>query len=383
MPKRRAHGEGTVVRRRDGRWAGALVVGRDPSGRVVRRWVYGKTRQEVVAALERLRARRRISGPAPAADRMSLEEYLRSWLADTAAPTVRPKTLSLYRLATDRIVRVLGRVRLGDLGPHHVQHLMLRLEEEGVGARTRQVTYNVLRKSLNDAVRRGLLERNPCSTVRPPRVPQQPMRVWSAPEARRFLRAARPDRFYAAYVLALACGLRQGEILGLRWQDVDLRRGTVKIAVQLQDLHGELVLSEPKSASSRRTVPLPRLALQALRARRRQALEEGHYGPDRPVFTDSRGGFMRPSNFLRRHFYPLMERAGVPRVRFHDLRHTAATLALQEGVHPRVVADLLGHSRVTLTLATYSHVLPTLARGAVDAVGRALGGRSADNNLTT
>jgi integrase len=382
MPKRRAHGEGTIVRRRDGRWAGALVVGRDPSGRVVRRWVYGKTRQEVVARLDGLRLRRRITGPAPASDRMTLEHYMRSWLADVAAPAVRPKTLSLYRLATDRIVQVLGRVRLGDLGPHHVQHLMRVLEEEGVGARSRQVVYSVLRAALNHAKRTGLLDNNPVSTVRPPRVPVRPMHVWSAEEARRFLEVARGDRFFGVYALALSTGLRQGEILGLTWDCVDLRHGNIRIVHQLQDLHGDLVLTEPKSSSSRRTIPLPPLALEALRRRKEAAEQEGTFRPDAPVFCDTRGGFMRPSNLLRRSFYPLLERAGVERIRFHDMRHTAATLALQEGVHPRVVADLLGHSRVTLTLSTYSHVLPTLARHAVDAISRSIAGDS-DNNLTT
>jgi integrase len=208
------------------------------------------------------------------------------------------------------------------------------------------------------------------------------MRAWSAEEARRFLEVAREDRFFGVYVLALTCGLRQGEILGLTWDCVDLHHGTVRIVRQLQDLHGELVLTEPKSASSRRTVPLPPLALEALLRRREAAEQEGSFRPDAPVFTDTRGGFMRPSNLLRRSFYPLLERAVVKRIRFHDLRHTAATLALQEGVHPRVVADLLGHSRVTLTLTTYSHVLPTLARHAVDAISRSIAGEP-DNNLTT
>jgi integrase len=208
------------------------------------------------------------------------------------------------------------------------------------------------------------------------------MHVWSAEEARRFLEVAREDRFFGVYVLALTCGLRQGEILGLTWDCVDLRHGTIRIVRQLQDLHGDLVLTEPKSASSRRTVPLPPLALEALRRRKETAEQEGSFRPDAPVFCDTHGGFMRPSNLLRRSFYPLMKAAGVPRVRFHDMRHTAATLALQEGVHPRVVADLLGHSRVTLTLATYSHVLPSLARHAVDAISRSITG-DPDNNLTT
>jgi integrase len=382
MAKRRAHGEGTIVRRKDGRWAGALVVGRAPNGKVLRKWVYGRTRQQVVAALERLRQKRRTAGLPPAPERTTLEQYLRTWLADTAAPTVRPKTLDLYARAVGRIVRVLGRVRLVDLGPHHVQHLLRALEQEGAGVRTRQVVYGVLRKALNDGVRTGMRETNPCSAVRPPRLPTPPVRHWSGEEARRFLDAAREDRFFGVYVLALTCGLRQGEILGLCWDCVDLEGGSLRIIRQLQDLHGELVLTEPKSSSSRRTIPLPPPALQALRARREAAEREGVFRPNGPVFTDTRGGFVRPSNLLRRSFYPLLRRAGVPKIRFHDLRHTAATLALEQGVHPRVVADLLGHSRVTLTLSTYSHVLPTLVRGAVDAISRSITG-TGDNNLTT
>jgi integrase len=349
---------------------------------VVRKWVYGRTRQQVVAALERLRQKRRTAGLPPAPERTTLEQYLRTWLADTAAPTVRPKTLDLYARAVGRIVRVLGRVRLVDLGPHHVQHLLRALEQEGAGVRACQVCYETLRKALNDAVRLGLRESNPALRVRPPRKPYRPPRTWTAEEARRFLEVAREDRYWGVFALALSTGLRKAEILGLCWDCVDLERGVVRVVRQLQDLHGDLVLSEPKSAASRRSVPLPPLALEALRWHHAKAAREGHYRPDGPVFTDTRGGFVRPSNLYRRHFLPLIERAGVPRIRFHDLRHTAATLALEQGVHPRVVADLLGHSRVTLTLSTYSHVLPTLVRGAVDAISGSITGQG-DNNLTT
>ena len=326
MGKRRAHGEGTIVRRRDGRWAGALVVGRTPSGKVIRKWTYGRTRQQVVAALERLRQQRRITGLPPAPERTTLEQYLRGWLADTAAPTVRPKTLDLYSRAVGRIVRILGRVRLADLGPHHVQHLLRTLEQEGAGVRTRQVVYETLRKALNDAVRLGLRESNPAIRVRPPRKPYQPPRTWTAEEARRFLRVAREDRYWGVFALALTTGLRKSEVLGLCWDSVDLEKGVVRVVRQLQDLHGALVLSEPKSAASRRSVPLPPLALEALRWHHAKAVEEGHYRPNGPVFMDTRGGFVRPSNLHRRHFLPLIERAGVPRIRFHDLRHTAAKI---------------------------------------------------------
>ncbi|MDR7400443.1 MAG: site-specific integrase [Armatimonadota bacterium] len=352
-------------------------MGRDERGRPVRRWVYGRTRQEVVQALGRLREQRRL-GKLPAPGRLTVGEFLRAWLADVVAPSVRPKTLESYGLAVRRVVRVLGPVRLSELGPHHVQHLLRRLEEQAVGPRARHLTFEALRAALNHAKRMGLMESNPCTAIKPPRARPRQFRTWTAEEARRFLDVAQQDRYYGVFALALFCGLRRGEALGLRWSDVDLNAGVARITRQLQEIGGEITFPEPKSAASKRLVYLPGPVVEALQRRLTEAQQEGTYSPDGLVFTDTQGGPVRPSNLLRRHFYPLVEKAEVPRIRFHDLRHTSATLALQAGVHPRTLAGLLGHSRPALTMQTYAHVIPLLEREAAERIARVL-----DNNLTT
>lgn len=174
--------------------------------------------------------------------------------------------------------------------------------------------------------------------------------------------APRGDRLEALYVLAVATGLRQGELLALRWCDIDLPARTLTVQRNLVQLNGRLEITEPKTAASRRRVDLPCVAVAALEAHRRRRPAAPH--PTAFVFADAKGGPIRKQNLVRRSFRPLLGRAGLPRIRFHDLRHTAATLLLAEGVHPKIVAERLGHSSVTITLDTYSHVLKGMQREA-------------------
>ncbi len=192
-------------------------------------------------------------------------------------------------------------------------------------------------------------------------MPRKELRTLNAEEAQRLLEAAKGDRLEALLVLALTTGMRQGELLGLQWEDVDLKTGTVYIRRTLLELKGKLTLGETKSGRNRR-VDLPDIAVETLREHRKRMLAEGHPGPW--VFCDTQGGPIRKSNLTRRWFKPLLQRAGLPDIRFHDLRHTAATLLLTLGVHPKIVQERLGHSQISLTLDTYSHVLPSMQREA-------------------
>lgn len=175
----------------------------------------------------------------------------------------------------------------------------------------------------------------------------------------------RDDRLHALYVLLVSVGLRVGEALGLTWADLDLKAGTAQIRQQLCEVRGKIWLAEPKTAVARRKIDLPQVTAQALRDHRQRALAAGTYrNPMGLVFTDTEGHPVRRSNLRRRSFEALLRRAGLPRIRLHDLRHTAATLHLSEGTHPRVVQEMLGHSNVGITLTTYSHALPSLQREA-------------------
>ena len=235
----------------------------------------------------------------------------------------------------------------------------------------------VLRAALTQAVRDGLIVRNPAGLSRPVRVEHREMTVLSPAQARTFLDAVRGDRLEALYSTALAVGLRQGEALALRWQDVDLEAATLRVEHGLQRIAGKVQLVPTKSTRSRRTVVIPGMVADALRAHRTRQLEErllagGRWHDDAYVFTSTIGTPIDASE-LRRAFAAVLRRAGLPVIRFHDLRHSAASLMLAQGVAPRGGTETLGHSSITLTMDTYSHVLPALQRQAADAIDRLLG----------
>jgi len=212
----------------------------------------------------------------------------------------------------------------------------------------------------------------------PPAPSNAEMRTLTSEQARALIRAAEGDRLQALYAVALASGARQGELFGLRWQDVDLERGTIRIVRTLARGVSEWAFTEPKTASGRRTVPIGTSATNALRThKRRQAAERLRIGDAWHdfglVFTTELGTPLSPQNMLRRSFHPLLARAGVPRIRFHDLRHTAATLLLEAGSHPRVVAERLGHADPGLTLRVYAHATATMQEAATAAIDHVLG----------
>ncbi|HEV2357498.1 MAG TPA: site-specific integrase [bacterium] len=224
------------------------------------------------------------------------------------------------------------------------------------------MAYDELHHALDQAVRWGMIPRNVCDAVTRPGAPRPIMQVLTPTQVSALLEAAREDRLHALYVMAITTGLRQGELLGLQWDDVDLTGALLHVRHSLHEVNGRLSLGEPKTARAKRPVDLPRIAVAALREHRERMLAEGH--PHGWVFCDTEGGPVRRPNLLRRSFQPLLKKAGLPQIRFHDLRHTAATLLLLQGVHPKVVQERLGHSQISVTLDTYSHVLPSMGREA-------------------
>jgi integrase len=229
-----------------------------------------------------------------------------------------------------------------------------------------------------------LVPRNVSELVDAPQMHRQEMKVWTARQTRTFLTAVSGVRLAALYTLALSTGMRQGELFGLRWKDVDLSGAKLSVVTAVQRSHSAGTrLAHPKTASGRRTIALTTLgsfnAVEALRSHRvRQGEERQAWGAEWKdmdlVFTDTLGGPLRGNNLERRHFGPLMRVAGVPRIRFHDLRHTAATLMIAAGVPVKVVSEMLGHADVGTTLRIYAHVLPNMRRDAADVLGRLLDG---------
>lgn len=273
----------------------------------------------------------------------------------------------------------LGRIKLKNLTPAHVHRLLSEKLDAGLAPATVRKIHSTLHKALSQAVSDGLIPRN-AADVKAPRPAPKEMRPLSEVEARVFLEFARTsgDRFEALYVLAISTGLRRGELLGLRWDDVDLERGTLRVGRSLVREGGRHTVGETKTRRGRRQVNLTPRTVSVLKSHRKRQLEErmwlAELYEDRDlVFSTRVGTPINPENLVKRSFKPLLKKASLPEIRFHDLRHTCATLLLGRSVHPKLVQELLGHATIAMTLDNYSHYLPSMGDQASGAMGDALG----------
>jgi integrase len=246
-----------------------------------------------------------------------------------------------------------------------VQSLYPAMDRAGKSGETIRVVHAVLRRALKQAVLWRLVPYNVCVDVDRPRVAKADITPLDGKQVTKLLAVAANDRLSAIFTVAIATGMCFGELFGLYWADVDLETSAIMVKHTLTELSGQLFLTEPKTARGRRRINLPAIAVKALRKHRKLMAAEGH-GDVPWVFCDTAGGPLRRSHFHERTFKPLLVEAGLPPIRFHDLRHTSATLLLSAGVHPKVVQERLGHSQISVTLDTYSHVLPTLQLEAAD-----------------
>lgn len=378
MPKRRGRGEGTIYRRPDGTWVGQVSIGYDPAtGKLKRKSFYGKTRKEVAdkiaQALQQIK-----DGTYLEPTQTTLGEWLDKWLTTYKKGKLKPSTYESYKMLIDTHIKpALGNIPLAKLQAHMLQSFYNEKLENGRadgkkgGLSTRVVRYLhvVIRQALQQAVKEGLLIRNVADATTPPTVKNKQMRPLTEEELLKFFDAAKDDRLFAAYVVAVTTGLRRGELLGLCWDCVDLEKGIITVKRQLLALKQGLVLEETtKSKSGRRSIVLTDDAIRELKAwKKRQAQEKlllgEAYQDNGLVFCKEDGTPLDPNEFTKR-FQRLLERVGLPKVRLHDLRHTHATLLLARGVHPKIVQERLGHSTITMTLDLYSHLVPGLQEAA-------------------
>ncbi len=334
-------------------------------------------------------------GTAVTDSKVTVAEYLEHWLASSARHRVRQTTLESYqKLTRSYILPMLGATRLQKLTPTQVQAFYAEQltnnrpgrTKGGLSPRTVRYLHAILHRALKEAVALGLVVRNVTDAVAPPKAARRAVQSWDVADVRRFLEAAANDHRYSPiWLVALHTGMRRGELLGLRWQDVDLDASVLRVRQALSVVKGdgghELIFGEPKSRSGRRTIALDTTCVTALQAHRiRQRERRLAHGPTWRegdlVFTNEHGGPIEPMNLYHR-FVALMAQAAVPRIPLHGLRHTHATLLMKHGVSPKIAAERLGHADITLTLSTYSHVLPQMQQQAADIFDQAVGTEAA------
>ncbi len=374
MVRRRGPGEGTITQRTDGRWQARLDLGNDINGKRQRKTLYGKTYKEAYDKFVDAR-RDHASGLPVATKSQTVAQFVTHWLTETKRQRVRPKTYRSYeQLVRHHIIPGLGRHQLAKLSPQHVQTFLNAKLADGLSPRTVQYLRSLLGQALGQALKWALVSRNVATLVDPPKVEAYESKFLSPEESRRLLLAVRGDRLETIYSVALALGLRQGEILGLRWEDVDFALGVIRVRKQLQRLGGRLQLVDLKTRKSMRTLHLPDLVLEQLQAHRiRQADEQVRRGASwkgcewNLVFTSTVGTPLEARNLVR-HIKGLLTKAGLADMRFHDLRHSCGTLLIAQGVPAKVVQETLGHSQISLTLNTYVHILPEVQRQAATAM---------------
>ncbi|TPG74361.1 site-specific integrase [Brevibacillus laterosporus] len=304
--------------------------------------------------------------------KQTLGTYLEFWLENYAKNKLRSSTYGNHEIAVNsRIKPVLGAIDLDKLTPINVTKYLSELQKENLSADYIKYLHSVLKKALNQAVKWQLISKNIMDNVDPPRLEQKEIITWSPEQANEFLAFAMKDKYYVAFVLAIYTGMRRGEILGLRWKDVDFEKAKISIQQTLyRPANQGIIFQEPKTKSAKRRISIPDFVIQELKAHKaRQNKNKLQYGEgyqdfDLIVSYDD-GRPQDPRNLLR-HYERLIKGCGLPSIRFHDLRHTHATMLLQLGEHPKVVSERLGHSRVGITMDVYSHVMPDMQKDAAD-----------------
>jgi integrase len=364
-------------------WQLTIDLGKDPvTGTRKRRYEHIKgTREDAEVELTRL-LNERDRGIDIVPGKITVAEYLERWLRDYAYHNVSESTYNRYASMTHRhLIPTLGSVKLRDLRPGHIQSAYAKWLADGLSGRTVLHQHRVLHIALKHAVKWQLRATNPADAVEPPRPRRQEMRVLDSEEVGRLMDylAREPSTVSTMIRVAIATGARRGELVALRWSDIELDARVMRISRNLSRARSRgYIFTAPKTHRANRPVALSHSTVRVLREHRARQAEHrlamgSMYDDQGLVFANEIGGVLEPG-FVTKHFQRIAEGAGVPRIRFHDLRHTAATLMLKAGIHPKIVSERLGHATIGLTLDTYSHVLPGMQHEAADAMDAILGG---------
>lgn len=355
MAKRRTKGEGSIwYDSKNDRWMAKITL---PNKK--RRTKSGKVRKELLDWLTDQRNKIR-QGTFVTDENVKLGNFITSYMENVAVHNLRPRTyISHAGYVRNHIVPELGEIKLESLRPDQVQAFYTKKLESGLSPRTVQYIHSVLRKTLDQALRWGMVTRNVCDLVDAPRPVRKAPEIWNAEQIKLFLEAVKNHKYYPIYVMAIYTGMRQSEILGLRKIDIDLDNGIVHVQQQVQWVRGQgFVIMDVKTEKSKRPIVLPATALEVMSEHLKSA-------PGELAFTASTGNPVY-SNSLYRHFKNTIKKLELPDVNFHSLRHFHASALLVAGVHPKVVQERLGHSQISTTLDIYSHTVPGLGKKAAE-----------------
>lgn len=384
---------GQIVRRSKDTYTVRIFLGRDADGKrkYFNKTIHGKKKDAESYLTAKLREKDLGQFVEPAS--IPLNTFLDRWLEDVARIKVRQATYDGYEAKLKVHVRdTIGKKRLCDLEAYDIQRLYNEMIKRGLSAKSVRHVHNVLNPALKQAIKWKLINQNPCELCELPKLVKKEMLCFTPSETAIFLDHAKSDRYYTAFVLAIECGMRPEEYLGLQWKDIDFEHSRLSVRRALVVLKGGgFVFTEPKTAQSRRSIPLSESAITALKSHRRTQLEAKMkiidvYADGDLVFPTEIGTPTLYGNLDRRHFKKIIKSANeaikkaneetgsdnplLPVIRLYDLRHTMATLLLSKGINPKIVSERLGHSSISLTLDTYSHVLPTMQKDATEQMER-------------
>ena len=359
------------IRKRGAGYQIVVDIGRDPITNKRKQKSIGgfKTKKEAEKALAQYISKIE-KGEYFEAEKISLKEFLDHWLETYAKVNVAPKTFIRYKEFCNTINNYIGHNKLNQIKPAHIQKFYSVLIDEGrLSNSTILKIHRMLHLALKHAVMWQMIINNPTEAVTAPRVKKTEMSVWDSDTANKFLNDIKETPIYIPTLLALTTGMRQGEICALKWDNINFSNGTISVVNSLQRLNGKLVIKPPKTDKSIRNISLMDFTIKELKEHRKKQLEYKllfgeNYQDENFVCAWEDGRPMDP-HYVSSKFAKLVKQLNYPKIRFHDLRHTHATMLLQQGVNPKIVQERLGHSQVTVTLDIYSHVLPNMQKEAV------------------
>ncbi len=369
--KKSINGSGSVFHRGDGRWSAKFLV--EETGKY--KFLYASSEKEAWTKLDKALFEQK-QGKLAVGPQRKLKEYLIQWLDEVQKSKLKISSYMRYKKTINGyIIPALGHLNLQKLTPQQVQAFYTQKLNDGLSSKSVNAMHGVLHAALDNAVRWNLVNRNVCDLVTPPSIVSKEIQTLTLEQAQKLLHAAKGHRLEAILTLALTTGMRRGELLALRWSDIDFKHQNLQVrrTVDFIAPHG-YVETEPKTAKSRRKIALPPFVIDMLGLHRLHQNEQRLAIADKweekdLVFTGLQGGYLNP-RYILKLFDKLLKEAGLPHIRFHDLRHSAATLLLAMGVHPKIVQEILGHSQISMTLDTYSHVLPSLQQEVMEKWGR-------------